>query len=324
MSIDPWLHANLVCPYDGDPLTPGKKTLECPRAHVHRIVDGIPILLRRDVAQTHWAGLRALDLSEEILVNGAGEAGAGVHPFVQTAIGGTNGFMYQALSGKLSDYPIPVLRAQPSSGSRLLDIGCNWGRWSVAASRAGFDPVGIDPSFEAIHAARAVTRQLGINARFVVADARHLPFRSECFDFAFSYSVLQHLSKSHVRESLAAIRRVLRAGGTAMIQMPNKLGIRSIYHQARRAFREAKAFEVRYWSFGELRETFSELVGPTEIGVDGFLSLNVQASDRVLLPARFRVIVSVSEGLRRLSETFPSLRHVADSLYVSSKKPASE
>lgn len=321
MLIDRWLLENLVCPRDDEPMEPFGAQLKCANGHAYRIVDGIPILLRDDVDHVHWAAVRALELSEEILLSGAGDAGgASVHPFVQRAIGGTNGIMYGSLTGNLASYPIPSLRAEPSSGTRFLDIGCNWGRWCIAASRAGFEPIGIDPSYEAVHAARAVAKQLGVEAQFVVADARHLPFRSESFDFAFSYSVLQHLPKTQVRESLTAIRRVLRAEGRALLQMPNKFGVRSVYHQARRRFRDARAFEVRYWSVPELEETFSELIGPAEISVDGFLSLNVQASDRSLLPARFRAVVSVSEGLRKLSEIFTGLRYLADSVYVLSKK----
>lgn len=320
MSLDGWLCENLVCPRDYESLLETGNKLECVKGHRYRIVDGIPVLLRDDVQHAHWAALRALQLPEEELVGGAGEAPeSGVHPFVQSAIGGTNGFMYRSLIGRLTSYPIPQLRAEPSGKSRrFLDIGCNWGRWCIAASAAGFEPIGIDPSYEAVHAARAVAHQLGVEARFVVADACHLPFPTASFDFVFSYSVLQHLPREQVRASLRAIARVLRPGGRSMIQMPNRWGLRSIYHQARRRFREARDFEVRYWSVSELEATFTELVGPTRISVDGFLSLNVQPRDRDLLPTRFRMVVDLSEGLRRLSRRYGGLRYVADSVYLHS------
>ena len=41
-----------------------------------------------------------------------------------------------------------------TGGTRLLDIGCSWGRWSLAAAARGYDAVGIDPSLGAIMAAR--------------------------------------------------------------------------------------------------------------------------------------------------------------------------
>ena len=113
-----------------------------------------------------------------------------------------------------------------------------------------------------------------------------------------------------------AIKRVLASDGRAMVQMPNRLGMRSLYHQARRGFREAKAFEVRYWSVASLEETFGELIGPSKTIVDGFLSLNPQKADLAFLPRRYRAVVSVSEGLRRLSNRFEGLKNLADSVYV--------
>ncbi len=88
----------------------------------------------------------------------------------------------------------------------------------------------------------------------------------------------------------------------------------------RRAFREAERFEVPYWSITSLEETFSELIGPTETFVDGFLSLN---ADRSILPLPYRIVVSISESLSRASKTVGTLKHVADSIYVESTKPAS-
>ena len=95
-------------------------------------------------------------------------------------------------------------RSRAANGELLLDIGCNWGRWTIAAAQRGYRPIGIDPSFEAIVAARRIARQLGVDdARYVVADARKLPFADGTFDVVFSYGVLQHFSKSDVALSVA-------------------------------------------------------------------------------------------------------------------------
>lgn len=233
--------------------------------------------------------------------------------------------MYRSLVGRLSEYPIPTLRFQPESPrERLLDIGCNWGRWVVAASRQGFRPVGIDRSLSAVNAARRVAAQLGAAAHFVVADARHLPFRSGSIDATFSYSVLQHMEKSDARLAMREASRVLRSGGRAVVQMPNGLGLRSLYHQARRSFRRARGNEVRYWHPAELRQAFEADIGPSTLSVDGYLSLNAQPTDRHLLPRRFRWVVDVSEALRQISGRVRWLADLADSLYVTSRKtPAS-
>jgi SAM-dependent methyltransferase len=243
-----------------------------------------------------------------------------VDPYVQTAVAGTNGLMYVSLVGRLSEYPIPTLNLPPAAGATLLDIGCNWGRWCIAAGRLGYSPVGIDPSLEAVQAARRVAAQLGVPARFVVGDGRFLPFRDGLFDVTFSYSVLQHFSGPDLRATLAQVRRVLHPGGRSLIQMANALGLRCLYHQLRRRFREPADFDVRYWTPWQLLGTFRELVGPSELAVDGVLTLNPQASEAHLLPWRFRAVVGLSMWWRRLAARFPLLARVADSLYVTSCK----
>src|SRR2546421_318531 len=83
------------------------------------------------------------------------------------------------LLGELDSYPIPELRLPAGDGRRLIDVGCSWGRWSIAAARKGYRVVGIDPSLGAIIAARRVSESLGLPIRYVVGDARYLPFSAE-------------------------------------------------------------------------------------------------------------------------------------------------
>lgn len=313
----------LVCPRDKLCLREEGDDLVCERGHRYAVIEGIPILLVSEAQQTHIEGARALLLAESRDVASLPQFQIGdgeVDPFVRAAIGATNGNLYGHLVGNLKEYPIPQLRLPDGQGKLFLEVGCNWGRWCLAAAAAGYRPVGIDPSLKAIRAARRVARQLGVEAIYIVGDSRFLPFRAEVFDQVFSYSVLQHLSKAHARESLREIRRVLRIGGDALVQMPNVFGIRCLYHQLRRGFREGEDFEVRYWRPAELLSAFSSNVGPAEISVDGYFSLNVQPSDLRLLPAKYRAVVHTSEALRKLSQNFPPLVKVADSLYISCRR----
>jgi SAM-dependent methyltransferase len=235
---------------------------------------------------------------------------------VQNIIAATNGLLYIRLVGKLTDYPIPYLRLPPGDGKRFLEIGCNWGRWCVAAARMGYCPVGIDPSLKGIRAARHVAQQLGIEAHYVVADGRYLPFAGGTFDQIFSYSVLQHLSKENARRTLREVARALHPTGGFLVQMPNCFGIRCLYHQARRGFRQGRDFDVRYWTPRELASTFRAIFGSARIFVDGFFSLNPQISDVSFLPWKYRTVVYASETLRKISGILSPLTYVADSLYV--------
>lgn len=321
--VGPRLWDLLVCPRDKENLQRDGTSLVCRQGHRYAVIDDVPILLVSEVEQTHIEGARALaiaELGDASSLPKFDVAPGEIDPFVRNVISATNGSLYQHLVGNLKEYPIPRLRLPPGGGKLLLEVGCNWGRWCIAAARAGFRPIGIDPSLKAIRAANRVARQLGINAEFAVADGRYLPFRENTFDQIFSYSVLQHISRENVATSLAEMRRVLTADGGVLVQMPNMFGIRCLYHQARRGFRLERDFEVRYWRPAELLKAFSSAIGPSELSVDGFFSLNVQPSDLHLLPARYRALVHTSEVLRRISKHVPVLAKVADSLYVSSRR----
>ena len=195
----------LVCPRDKDHLCQQGNHLIRPQGHRYAVTDGIPILLISEVERTHIEGTRALAVAESDDASALPEFDAGpneIDPFVRNSIGATNGGLYQHLVGTLTEYPIPRLRLAAGEKRSFLEIGCNWGRWCIAAARSGYCPVGIDPSLKSIRAACRVAKQLGVEAAFLVADGRFLPFRDQSFDQVFSYSVLQHLSKENTLTAL--------------------------------------------------------------------------------------------------------------------------
>lgn len=317
-----WMYDILACPADRACLSRRGDRLYCPRGHEFPIVREVPVLLLERADQTHECAERTL----ESIQSGSPAApeepnGDGVDPFVQGEILGTNGLFYAHLQGRLPRYPIPPLRLPPGDGKKLLDLGCNWGRWTFAAAKAGYMAVGIDPSLQAALAGRRVALQLGLDVGFVVGDGRTLPFADRAFDVAFSYSVLQHFAKEDARTTLAEMARVTSSGGKVLVQMPNLLGIRQFYNCTRQALRrERHRFRVRYWLPWELRRTFERLVGPARLSVDGFFSLNPQTSDLDLLTPFGARVVRVSERLRRISQRVPLLGLVADSLYIEAVK----
>ncbi len=243
----------------------------------------------------------------------------GIDAYVQKIIGATCGYLYGPLAGKLTEYPIPELPLPPGSGQLFLDIGCNWGRWSIAAARKGYRVIGIDPHLDGVMAARRVAKQLNVNCSFVVGDARYLPFRRQAVDVAFSYSVIQHFSKENARRALDSIAKVLAPGGICLVQMPNRFGIRSFYHLARRRFAEGKEFDVRYYTVPELVRIFRSVFGNAEASVDGYFGLGIQPSDIHLLSRKHRIVVRASEILRKLSRSIPGMIYGADSIYIKSR-----
>ncbi len=326
--MNEWLRDNLVCPRDKQKLQTDGQNLICLQNHVYPVIDDIPIMLLDETNPTHGYITTTLEKVAEIhLSEQTGneestdfENRNEVDPFVQSEIVHTCGNLYVSLINNLNRYPIPELRLPDGSGKRLLDVGCNWGRWTIAAAQNGYQPVGIDPSLDAVLAARRVSRQLGAAADFVVGDSRNLPFASGCFDVGFSYSVFQHFSKEDAKISLNEIARVLKKGGKSLVQMPNKYGVRSFYNQLRRGFSKPEGFDVRYWTPTELMKTFTQKFGKTEISVDCYFGLNVQKKDVDLFPARYKAVVYSSEILRSWSRKLPFMTNVADSIYLESIK----
>jgi SAM-dependent methyltransferase len=302
----------LACPRDRGALEREGDGLVCAAGHRYPLVDGIPVLLLEEERPTHAACHSSL---------GPDDGSEDPEAIVQDVIAATCGNLYRHLVGNVTRYPIPEIRLPEGEGRRFLEVGCNWGRWCVAAARRGYQVVGVDPSLNALRAARRVAERLGVDATYVVADARHLPFPDDSFDAVFSYSVFQHFARGDAVASFAEIGRVVRPGGSSLIQMANLYGLRSLWNQLReRRFREPRTlFDVRYWGPRELREELERRVGPTSLSADGFFTLNPQMTDLELFPRRYRAVVRTSEALRRASERVPPLRYAADSLYALSR-----
>jgi 2-polyprenyl-3-methyl-5-hydroxy-6-metoxy-1,4-benzoquinol methylase/uncharacterized protein YbaR (Trm112 family) len=347
-SIDPWYLDHLVCPLDRSSLRHAGDELISANGRRYPIVEGLPVMLLAEKQQTialaHASIERAQDKSKPVdrqdaklyleslgvsedekleLVKLSQDKAISLDPVVMVLLGATCGIAYKPLiaNRSLKEYPIPPINLSPSEpGATLLDVGCSWGRWSVAAARKGFSTVGMDPSLGAIMAARRVAKKLCLDIKYVVADARFMPFGNEQFRYIYSYSVLQHFSRSDARSAISEMGRVLTSGGVAKIQMPNKWGVRSLQHQAMRMFCEPKDFEVRYWTISELIHTFSELIGNTRISADCYFGLGWQWHDLRYLAPRHKPIVIASETLKRLSNLAPPLRMIADSLFCTSIK----
>jgi 2-polyprenyl-3-methyl-5-hydroxy-6-metoxy-1,4-benzoquinol methylase/uncharacterized protein YbaR (Trm112 family) len=265
--LDPWFVENLVCPVDHVRLEFDGRRLISKHGKVYPVVDGTPVLLVENQQQTmeisNYSIERAKGISEvvdqrapqlylETLGISENEKAelvrlwqgnlAGIDPVVLMIIGATSGHSYKHLIGnqKLQSYPIPSIDlppANPEASRVFLDLGCNWGRWSVAAAKKGYRVVGIDPSLGAIMAAKRVASELNLDIKYIVGDGRFLPFREQSFDIVYSYSVLQHFTKPDVKVALAEVNRTLKRNGLAKIQMANKWGVRSLQHQAKRGFR---------------------------------------------------------------------------------------
>ena len=344
--VTPRLLALLRCPVDGGALVQDGRWLVSAAGRRYPVVEGVPVMLRADLPQTiglmaasirlarlyaqgevggatevgpYWAA--SLGVSETQRADVLADSGDGVDPAIRALVAATNGIAYADQVGRLSEVPIPELPMTPErAGTRLLDVGCSWGRWCVAAAQKGFAPIGVDPSLGAVMAARRQVKRLGLQADFVVGDARCLPFADGTFGAGYSYSVIQHLSFGDAETAVGELGRVVETGGVVCVQMPNRVGLRSLQHQAKRRFREATGFEVRYWSLERLVGMFERRVGPTEWFVDCFFGLGLQKSDVALMTPVARAATYASEALKRVAQRVPLVGRTADSVFLRARR----
>ncbi|MBM5784709.1 MAG: class I SAM-dependent methyltransferase [Cyanobacteria bacterium K_DeepCast_35m_m1_288] len=334
-------HNHLRCPSSGEPLGLEGDALHTGDGISYPIVHGVPVLLPPTERPTLWVatasrqqaganpsdpwqlgtiGLSPRELAElKSRVEAHLTTPEPIDPVVSFLIGATNGHLYDQLRGQLRSLPIPALRLPRARGNELLlDVGCSWGRWSIAAARAGYQVIGIDPSLGAVLAGQRLAKAMGLDQRiqFVCGDALRLPLAASSVDQVFSYSVLQHFARDDFARALQQLAIVSKPGARLLIQMPNRFGLRSIFHIVKRRFQEPSGFDVRYYTPNQLKHQVSMTYGPTSLEVDGFFGLGIQPTDLPLMTKPKQLVIHASEALRRLCYKLPPLKFFADSLYL--------
>jgi SAM-dependent methyltransferase len=104
-------------------------------------------------------------------------------------------------------------------GSRVLDLGCGWGRHALELAERGCAVVGVDQSQRLLERARARADAAGLSVEWVHMDVRQVGFEGE-FDVALSlFSSLGYtLRDEDDLLALAAARRALRPGGVFVLE----------------------------------------------------------------------------------------------------------
>lgn len=275
---------------------------------------GIPLLMT-ELESTHL-GFSAMMVQNRKTLPPTDEELSG---FMQGMIVPTCGNLFRGADLSEGRYPIPDFPAMPAGS--LLDIGCNWGRWSIAAALAGHRVVGVDVHLESLFVAQRLAEKLVPHnpPTFILADARSLPFKDGSFDNVFSYSVIQHFSRRNARTVLTEAGRVLRPGGEALIQMANRAGLKAILTGDMRRNPDVE-FNIRYYGIEELLDLFGEAIGPAHWEVDCFLGLNIHKRDRWLASPSRRWVVDIAETLKGAGKLAPWLNRHADSVFITAQK----
>jgi ubiquinone/menaquinone biosynthesis C-methylase UbiE len=121
----------------------------------------------------------------------------------------------EAAISKLSEYC-------PVTGKVFLDVGSGNGGMCIAAALAGAAKVhGLEYLASRIKLSLKWAECRNVNIEIRQGVAEQMPYSDASIDILFMSSVIEHVN-SH-RETLSEITRVLRPGGYAIIEGPNRL-----------------------------------------------------------------------------------------------------
>ena len=116
---------------------------------------------------------------------------------------------------------IEVLLAhlKPSVGSKMLDLACGKGRYSLQLALKNYDVVGVDLSEQSILAARLLEHD---NLRFYTQDMRR-PYTAGYFDYVFSFftSFGYFDTRREDEQVFRAIAQNLKPGGIFVLDFMN-------------------------------------------------------------------------------------------------------
>jgi ubiquinone/menaquinone biosynthesis C-methylase UbiE len=105
--------------------------------------------------------------------------------------------------------------ASVPAGSKLLDLGCGTGSFSLLLKRnfPGAEVTGLDPDPKALARAQKKAKRARQIIRFDQGFADALPYAARSFDAAFSSFMFHHLEAANREQSLREACRVLKPGG---------------------------------------------------------------------------------------------------------------
>lgn len=111
-------------------------------------------------------------------------------------------------------------------GSRILDVGCGSGRFSIGATQSGHIVTGIDITPAAITAASEKAKNLKLgNVSFLVGDMTEMPFQNNEFDYIFCprFSINAVATFQKRKKAIDEMIRVVKPGGKVYVESFNKL-----------------------------------------------------------------------------------------------------
>ncbi len=106
--------------------------------------------------------------------------------------------------------------------SRLLDLGCGYGRHAVEMARKGYNLVGLDSSLPMLIKAAELGEQYGVEVNFMHGDMKDMSFENKfdgvyCFNTSFGY-----FDDDLNKKVLGQIFNALNPGGRFLLEVVNR------------------------------------------------------------------------------------------------------
>jgi 2-polyprenyl-6-hydroxyphenyl methylase / 3-demethylubiquinone-9 3-methyltransferase len=112
--------------------------------------------------------------------------------------------------------------ARALQGLRVLEVGCGGGLICEDMARRGATMTGVDPSEQALQAARSHAAQSGLEQQITYDQgyAEVLPYASDSFEAVICLDVLEHVK--NLGQTIQEIARVLAPGGIFVFDTINR------------------------------------------------------------------------------------------------------
>jgi ubiquinone/menaquinone biosynthesis C-methylase UbiE len=107
--------------------------------------------------------------------------------------------------------------------SRVLDIGCGNGDYSIELAKASASVIALDLSRERVEIVKNKSAEQLTQVKLVLADAQKTPFKDSVFDLILCRNVIEHVNNPEALTTEMA--RLLKPEGAIQLTAPNRYSI---------------------------------------------------------------------------------------------------
>lgn len=210
--------------------------------------------------------------------------------------------------------------------SKILDLGCGSGRFSMGATKLGFNVTGVDITPESVRAAQRRAEDSGItNVQFLVGDMTELPFKNGEFDYVFCphFSINAVATIEKRKKAIKEMTRVVKPDGLVFVESFNKFycgtgPILPLANIIRDSFRHIKMFLCKlvnkpYGSLlpGDITYKANKVDGAS----DGYAHLPTIFEIKTWIPnGKKYVFLSIPQITKRIKNDL--LKHIRYSIWI--------